>query len=49
MRSPDRIAALFAGFELVEPGVVPVTRWRPDEEALSAPEIAQYCAVGREP
>jgi hypothetical protein len=49
LRSPERIAALFAGLELVEPGVVPVTRWRPDAEAEAAPAIAQYCAVGRKP
>jgi hypothetical protein len=47
LRSPDRIRALFDGLELVEPGVVPVTRWRPDAEAAAAPAIAQYCAVGR--
>ena len=49
LRSPERMAALFAGLELVEPGVVSVTRWRPDEAAAAAPEIAQYCAVGRKP
>ena len=47
LRSPQRIAALFDGLELVEPGVVPVTRWRPDAEAAAAPEIDQYCAVAR--
>lgn len=48
LRSPERIAALFDGLELVEPGVVSVTRWRPD--ANPAPEeIDQYCAVGRKP
>ncbi len=49
LRSPERIAGLFAGLDLVEPGVVPVTRWRPDAEAAAAPAIAQYCAVGRKP
>ncbi|MCA2214260.1 SAM-dependent methyltransferase [Jidongwangia harbinensis] len=49
LRSPDRFRALFADLELVEPGVVPVTRWRPDAEAAAAPAIAQYCAVGRKP
>ncbi|RCG20119.1 SAM-dependent methyltransferase [Sphaerisporangium album] len=29
-RSPERIAGFFEGFELLEPGVVPVARWRPD-------------------
>jgi len=48
LRSPARIAALFDGLELVEPGVVSVTRWKPDNGDLPA-EIDQYCAVGRKP
>ena len=48
LRSPERIASLFAGLELVEPGVVSVTRWKPDTDELPA-EIDQYCAVGRKP
>ncbi|MFI5898106.1 SAM-dependent methyltransferase [Actinoplanes sp. NPDC051513] len=47
LRSPERIAALFDGLEIIEPGVVSVTRWKPDEEALAAPDIAQFAAVGR--
>ena len=46
LRSPARLAGFFAGLELVEPGLVPVTRWRPDTEA---PEIDQYGGVGRKP
>jgi len=30
LRSPDQIIRFFDGLELVDPGVVPVTRWRPD-------------------
>jgi len=48
LRSPERIAALFAGLELVDPGVVSVTRWKPDPEAATD-EIDQYCAVARKP
>lgn len=29
LRTPERIAALFDGFDLVAPGLVPVNRWRP--------------------
>jgi len=47
LRSPERIAALFDGLEIIEPGVVSVTRWKPDEEALAAPDIAQVAGVGR--
>jgi hypothetical protein len=31
LRSPQQIAGFFAGLELVEPGVVPFTFWRPDQ------------------
>ncbi|WP_436520540.1 SAM-dependent methyltransferase [Actinoplanes sp. HUAS TT8] len=47
LRTPERIASLFDGLELVEPGVVSVTRWRPEAGAADAPEISQFCAVGR--
>ncbi|XP_021300483.1 uncharacterized protein LOC110428887 [Herrania umbratica] len=30
MRSADEVAALFAGYTLLEPGVVPSAAWRPD-------------------
>jgi len=46
LRSPERIAALFDGLEVVEPGVVSVTRWKPDTDAPVS-DIDQYCAVGR--
>ncbi|GLW34108.1 SAM-dependent methyltransferase [Actinoplanes regularis] len=49
LRTPERIRSLFDGLELVEPGVVPVTRWRPGPDAADAAEISQYCAVGRKP
>jgi hypothetical protein len=49
LRSAARIAGLFEGLEIVEPGVVPVTRWRPEPGAENVPEIDQYCAVGRKP
>ena len=48
LRSPERIAALFDGLELVEPGVVSVTRWKPGTDESPA-VIDQYCAVGRKP
>ena len=48
LRSPERIASLFDGLELVEPGVVSVTRWRPDTGPdVPVDEIDQYGAVGR--
>ena len=50
LRSPDRIASFFDGLDLVAPGVVSVTRWRPDPGEGEVPaEIDQYCGVGRKP
>jgi hypothetical protein len=33
LRSPDEIGSLFAGLELVEPGLVQITKWRPEGDA----------------
>ena len=30
LRKPDELASFFDGLDLVEPGVVPCSRWRPD-------------------
>jgi len=46
LRTHDEVAALLDGLDLVEPGVVPTTEWRPDpgtDVALSA----MWCGVGR--
>ncbi len=49
-RTPARIAALLDGLELVDPGVVPSSRWRPEASPFGEPEpIDQYCAVARKP
>jgi O-methyltransferase involved in polyketide biosynthesis len=36
LRSPEQITALFDGLELLEPGVVPVSQWRPDPSLSGA-------------
>jgi hypothetical protein len=46
LRSEERMRVFFDGLELVEPGFVSVTRWRPDTDE---PEIDQFGAVGRKP
>ncbi|MFD0853001.1 SAM-dependent methyltransferase, partial [Actinomadura adrarensis] len=51
LSSPDRIAALFGGFELVDPGVVTVTRWKPDPatdpDGQAAEEMDLFVGVAR--
>jgi hypothetical protein len=49
-RTPAQIAGLLEGLELVEPGVVPSTRWRPEASPFGEPvPVDQYCAVARRP
>ncbi|MDQ7904973.1 SAM-dependent methyltransferase [Phytohabitans sp. ZYX-F-186] len=47
LRSPDDLAACFEGLTLVEPGLVPIPLWRPDEPDPVA--IDAYGAVARRP
>lgn len=49
MRSRAEVAALMAGFDLVEPGLVPMVLWRPDDGADLPPNpmvFPGYAAVG---
>ncbi|WNI34241.1 SAM-dependent methyltransferase [Streptomyces sp. ITFR-6] len=51
VRSPDRIADFFHGLEILEPGVVRTSAWRPDPGA-GDPDILRghaVCGVGRKP
>ena len=49
LRSPEEIARFFDGLELLEPGVVPAPRWRP-ERSLSGPSADDSrCGVARKP
>jgi O-methyltransferase involved in polyketide biosynthesis len=47
LRSPAQIAGFFEGLELVEPGVVSVSLWRPEAGAPEEREL--YGGVGRRP
>jgi O-methyltransferase involved in polyketide biosynthesis len=48
LRTPAQIATFFDGLELIEPGLVPCPRWRPDPQDLSgALDMDEYCALGR--
>jgi SAM-dependent methyltransferase len=52
-RSKEQIAALFEGFELIEPGLVYIPLWRPesDDDLLleDPPRSNGYIGVGRKP
>jgi hypothetical protein len=52
-RSGQEIAGFFAGLEMLEPGLVSCSRWRPEVSATGTsgagqpPEVPQFGAVGR--
>lgn len=49
-RSHDEVARFFEGWELVEPGIVPVAAWKPDDGTPTDPHAAYYWAgVARKP
>jgi O-methyltransferase involved in polyketide biosynthesis len=48
LRSPEQIAAFFEGLELIEPGVVPCPRWRPEPDNIgNVQDMDEFCALGR--
>lgn len=50
VRSPEQFVGYFEGLELLEPGVVRVTQWRPDAGDTGSPsEVDGYGGVGRKP
>jgi hypothetical protein len=49
-RSQAEVAAFFAGLDLVDPGVVPLLAWRPDDGPPTDPRaVPSYAAMGRKP
>ena len=51
LRTPEEILAIFGDLELVEPGLVPSPRWRPDpcddEAAAVRDDYPVHAGVGR--
>ncbi|WP_306204966.1 SAM-dependent methyltransferase [Actinoplanes sp. RD1] len=48
-RTREQFGRFFAGLELVPPGIVLVSDWRPEGEPLPTPQIGGYAGVGRKP
>ena len=49
-RDRDEITGLLAGLEILEPGVVSCSRWRPNQGTLYAGrDVSQLAAVARKP
>ncbi|MFC4070972.1 SAM-dependent methyltransferase [Actinoplanes subglobosus] len=51
LRHPDEIARFLDGLEVLEPGLVPCSRWRPAPDAAGEDlrEVDEYGAVARKP
>jgi hypothetical protein len=49
LRPSAFVRAYFDGLEPVEPGIVPLRKWRPDIEDVDAKEDPSLCAVARKP
>jgi hypothetical protein len=48
--APEELAGFFDGLELVGPGLVPITHWRPDAASFGVPdEVDALGGVGRKP
>ncbi len=49
-RSRDEIAAFFEGLELLDPGVVTCSAWRPDPAHPGITDkVSEFAAVARKP
>ncbi|HKR51964.1 MAG TPA: SAM-dependent methyltransferase [Pseudonocardiaceae bacterium] len=49
-RTRQELFRFFDGLELLEPGVVSCSLWRPDPSQVGTPaEVTQYCGVARKP
>jgi O-methyltransferase involved in polyketide biosynthesis len=49
-RSKRELETFFEGLELLEPGVVSCSRWRPEESSFGEPpEVSEFCGLGRKP
>jgi len=48
LRTPEEITGYFDGLEILEPGVVSTSMWRP-QPGTDAQPLDVYCAVGRKP
>jgi O-methyltransferase involved in polyketide biosynthesis len=48
-RTPGELAAFFDGLELLDPGVVTTSRWRPDPSEPLPPPVDSSCGLARKP
>jgi len=49
LRNREQVASFFTGLEMVEPGLVPITQWRPASETEAKSPTALWGGVARKP
>ena len=49
LRDKEQVTRLFSGLDLVEPGVVQISKWRPDSELTARTAAALWGGVARKP
>jgi hypothetical protein len=49
LRNREEVASFFTGLEMVEPGLVPITQWRPNSETEAKSPTALWGGVARKP
>jgi len=51
LRTPEQITRFFDGLDLLPPGVISCSRWRPDLTPAGdpPPEVDEFCGVARKP
>lgn len=49
LRTKEQVTRLFDGLELVEPGVVQISKWRPDSELTARAAAALWGGVASKP
>jgi len=47
LRSPSALARFFDGLDLIDPGVVSCSRWRPDPSPFRDPDVETFGGLGR--
>jgi hypothetical protein len=49
LRTHDEVAGLFSELELMEPGIVQLPQWRPEQGTAAAGPVPMWCGVARKP
>jgi hypothetical protein len=51
LRNLEQLGGFFDGLDILEPGLVSTTRWRPNVAEIGGlpVEVDQFCAVARKP